>query len=277
MRYVSTIIACAFVLCMADREVRAQAPDPYQTPGPGTSVQFGPAEVPAVPADFFGPGSDPFTGSVGFEGGPGDVDTQMQRGGPIDCPGAGFPRPCDPVSVEIVQLDLVALSPITVTFNGGQNPEEWAVALTLTPGPQPVGTLNAVLEQLNGGNYTSNFSVNARFVFTKIGGGPSLTLDQGQSVGMSISPSPWSVNVDPGLNLIAPNDGDFVAGVLNGNTVVSTQVVSDNGGVIHTVEPPVDTTIPTISEWGMMVMFLGLLAAAAVVFRRRAATLQGGM
>ncbi|MCH9002214.1 MAG: hypothetical protein IIC02_06535 [Planctomycetes bacterium] len=120
-------------------------PDPHITLQ-GTSATFGAADVPAIPPDFFFPGSPPFVGTVNLIGGP--TDTLGQRDGPIVCPGAGFPLPCDSVGVELVQLDLVSASPINV---GGTL---WDVEVALSPtGSPPLGTLDATQTHSNGGAY----------------------------------------------------------------------------------------------------------------------------
>ena len=144
--------------------------DPYSTvtvpgtPTQETAISFGTPDVPAIPADFFGPGSDPFTGTVVMAGmlmdpnNFGMTDTQVQRAGPVHFPGAGFPRPSDPIPVEMVELSLVGIAPITVTYNGGQNPESWVVGMGLSSNQQQ-GQLNAVLVGPSGGDYTATLPV----------------------------------------------------------------------------------------------------------------------
>jgi carbonic anhydrase/acetyltransferase-like protein (isoleucine patch superfamily) len=100
-------------------------------PGGASSVDLD------IPADFFGAGSDPFQGRVDLRGVPletggpfelGDTDTVIRR--PDDAQ-----VPCDgtrvQVPIEIVQLSLVSVAPITVTENGGQNPTLWDVRVGL--------------------------------------------------------------------------------------------------------------------------------------------------
>lgn len=185
-------------------------------------IQFGTADIPAVPADFFGPGSDPFVGVVEWMGNPlaqpdfgstmvqcGTTDTKVRRLGPVVCPGSGFPRPCDPVAVEMVNLSLSSVQPITVTFNGGQNPEQWSVAMAATQN-QGLGTLNATLENPTGGTHTAELPVTVTVAFVRVDAvlnGPfdpdndikqfdGVTVDMGWPV-----PVPWS--------RIPPNNGGF--------------------------------------------------------------------
>ena len=131
-----------------------------------------PSEVdfnPPIPADFFGPGSDPFFDIFPVEGsgsnsgfGPSDfefssslfdsslfslflgsdvsladTDTVVERQGAANLPIIGS---MDTIPIEIVELNLVSTSPITVTFNGGQNPEQWDVEVQLS-NPQAPGTM----------------------------------------------------------------------------------------------------------------------------------------
>jgi hypothetical protein len=82
-------------------------------------------DSPTLPADLFGPGSDPFTGTVEFKGVPigafgafsglGSTDTIVQRLQPDAEP--PFP---DTIDIEIVRLELVSVAPITVTYNGAR-------------------------------------------------------------------------------------------------------------------------------------------------------------
>ncbi len=98
-----------------------------------------------MPADFFAPGSDPFLSVVPLMGAPlnqatlGSTDTIIRRGDAI-FPGAGFPRPSDPIPIEIIELSLTSVAPITVTFNGGLFPEPWFLDVDLSVVPAPSGT-----------------------------------------------------------------------------------------------------------------------------------------
>ncbi len=86
-----------------------------------------------VPADFFGAGSDPFVDLViEVEGLPffgQDFDTVIER--LDDAVLSGCPAEAT-IGVEIAALSLVSSAPITVTFNGGQDPEEYDVSVCLS-------------------------------------------------------------------------------------------------------------------------------------------------
>ncbi|MBW8041160.1 MAG: hypothetical protein FVQ85_14315 [Planctomycetes bacterium] len=123
-----------------------------------------------IPADFFGPGSDPLTGEVKLGGGNSSgSDTIIRRLGPID-----FPDPCSTakVDIELVALSLVSCDPIVVTTNGGQNPTLWDVDVELSPTPAPQGTMTITRTHPNGGTFTSELYMQPRFTFTKVGSIP---------------------------------------------------------------------------------------------------------
>lgn len=80
-----------------------------------------------IPADFFGPGSDPFEGAVRLGGG-GGFDTVIRRKNSLSF--CGVPA-FDETPIEIVALNLVSCQPMTVTYNGGQSPQTWNVAADL--------------------------------------------------------------------------------------------------------------------------------------------------
>ena len=82
-----------------------------------------------IPADFFGPGSDPFDGVIWLQGDPlntsppellGPTDTIVKRTESATLPACGA---SDPIEIELLALSLVSIDPMTVTYNGGQNPE----------------------------------------------------------------------------------------------------------------------------------------------------------
>ena len=96
-----------------------------------------------IPPDFFAPGSDPFQGTVYFLGEPlspvSNYDTVVER-----LESARFPHPFssnDTIPIEIIALSLVSVNPITVTYNGGSNPELWRINVTLSQAPQTAGNM----------------------------------------------------------------------------------------------------------------------------------------
>lgn len=141
---------------------------------PGSSVNF--AGPYALPADFFGPGSDPFTGVVDVQGVPLEPDPICQGGSPL--PGEIIirrdpivlpdPPAVQEIEIEIVQMKLVSVSPITVTFNGGQNPELWNVEIVpILPQPPVVPPCKRQIELLRdselGGDFTTTYAYDSLY------------------------------------------------------------------------------------------------------------------
>lgn len=142
-------------------------------------VKFGTALMPAIPADFFFPGSDPFAGTVELEGdpiGPGGISTVVQRPvdpfAPSDPPGAGTPIP-----IEIVELSLRSVDPIGVI--SGSAVSFWDIHVGLSVVAAPPGTLAATKTHANGGTFTVDFFIQPKFVFTPVVPGSSIELDTG--------------------------------------------------------------------------------------------------
>ena len=152
-----------------------------------------------LPPGFFAPGSDPFGGPMVLQGGPPLVasspiiftpagpltggslsqvvipvatggDTSVRRLGPANLPDGGS----DTVPIELVALSLVSVNPITVTYNGGMNPEQWIVQMTV-PGPQPMGSMTiSRIGSSDGGTFTSQLPVRPQLIFTRVN--PPVTL-----------------------------------------------------------------------------------------------------
>ena len=128
-----------------------------------------------IPADFFGPGSDPFTSSVNLEGVPlgsfgaynglGPTDTIVRR---LQDAMPTFP---DTIDIEIVALHLQSVAPITVTYNGGQNPETWDLDIEVPEGDQnqTLGSMTIDHEYPNGGTFSSTLPVDPIMTFVRVG------------------------------------------------------------------------------------------------------------
>ncbi len=203
--------------------------DPWVSPADGSMCHnFGAAGAGPIPADFFGPGSDPFGGVVCLKGMPlgptvfgdfGDADTIIERSAnPFDR--CGLPAgQTETVDIEIVALSLVGIDPITVTFNGGQDPEPWDVKVDLsTVVTPPAGTLTATKGHCNGGTYTSVLNVQPRFTFDKVSDIDQVVLDTGAEGIQPVTliqdvPAPWSHDPDPNLGLTTDPCSTFHAGL----------------------------------------------------------------
>ena len=151
--------------------------DLFTTPDGGTTDQDF-AGMP-IPPGFFGPGSDPFTGVIVYGGQPlatappGAIfpaDTIVER---LDTALLGGPGTQDVIPIEIVALHLVSVQPITVTYNGGMNPQLWDVQSCLSSAaPQQVGSMAIRLgscDPREGGTFQAILPVLPRLVFTEVG------------------------------------------------------------------------------------------------------------
>ncbi len=119
-----------------------------------------------IPPDFFDPGSEPFQGEIILGGQPGFIDTQVQRLGPLIFDDGNLPD-TQQIPIQIIQLDLVSCSPITVVTNGED--VLWDVQVSLSGDPVPPGQLTATKEHLNGGTFNADFFVKPVFIFTQVG------------------------------------------------------------------------------------------------------------
>jgi hypothetical protein len=179
--------------------------DLFETDPGSTYLQFQSPDT-AVPPSFFGPGSDPFAGQVHFGGDPlltfqgqsiGDTDTVVQRlnaADPASLSGATVP-------IEMVQLSLQSIEPITVTYNGGQSSELWDVHASLSPTSKSNGAI--FIEPL--GTFGSQLQVIPLLTFTRLSDGNQL--EDG---------APWRAGcVPPALAVPGVNDG-FCPGLTTG-------------------------------------------------------------
>jgi hypothetical protein len=245
-------------------------PDPHATISgtepDGSIVSFGVGAIPPIPPGFFGPGSDPFEGTVCLNGDPlggfGDGSTLVRRfGDPFgrtDPPGSTAAVP-----IEIVALNLVSCQPITVTYSGGQAPEPWNLRVGLSVLPPPPGTLQATKTHCNGGTWSSQFYVQPLFTFTSVGNGNQIDLDTGvfglPPLLFAASDGHWVHDVNPALQVIAPSDSNFVPGVLefipgdpSSQELRRAHAQEGTGAARHTVFParPLTVAVPAASARG---------------------------
>lgn len=190
--------------------------DPFANEADGGNfVHFGAGSAaPPIPADFFGPGSDPFDGQVIFEGAPLDPDTLgntatlLQRSEPH----------IGVVEAEIVALDLVSLHPITVSY-GGIPTEDWEVRMSLSEEPPLGGFLASTMTQFNGGIFDAGLLVQPVYTFTRLSDMQTRELDSASAgwppLDLQILSAPFVQELSPHLSeFIAPSEGVFVPAVL---------------------------------------------------------------
>jgi hypothetical protein len=125
-----------------------------------------------VPAGFFNPGSDAYTGTVVFKGKPltsgSSIDTIVTRQQDVVTPGS--------TALLFKSLSLVSVSPITVTYSGGSG-EEWDVAVGLSQRLASTGSMTIK----DDGTFSSTLSCYPRFTFTRRSDGAVRTLDTGSA------------------------------------------------------------------------------------------------
>lgn len=195
--------------------------DLWQTP-PGVSYQefSGEPTGAPIPADFFDPGSDPFEGQIALQGAPLDTsftsaigltDTIVRRVGTAvlpTCPSEAT------IPIEIVALSLVSSTPITVTFNGGQDPELWDVQICLSASAQPQGTMTIRHECDDvGGTFSSTLPVLPKVIFTRQSDSAERILDFGVELLPALEltnpcGTPWVHVPEAGFGVIAVAPGN---------------------------------------------------------------------
>lgn len=132
--------------------------DAWKVADAGFSVQ--------LPPDFFGPGSEPFAGTIICEGLSDDVpDTIIRRQADIILP----PAPSsDTIPIEIIQLNLVSCQPIVVNHND-ETTQLWNVQIDLSLNMPPPGQMTIERIDENGGTFDAQFPVLPRFTFVQAG------------------------------------------------------------------------------------------------------------
>jgi len=232
-----------------------------------------------IPADFFGPGSDPFTGTVNLQGTPlgsttdcpsglGNADTIIRRLQDALLPSIGS---SDTVPIELVELSLVSSQPITVTYNGGQSPETWNVQLTLSQSATSTGTITIEKTLTDGGIFGMSIDLEPRFVFTRVFDGAVAILDSPGTWTDTISAAnvPW---VYSALGFTCPPCGsNFVPGNDGTQEVQFAMDGQQSGHLLSSACTFIG--IPLLTSRGMLVLLAFLLAAGAYMLakRRRAA------
>ncbi len=117
-----------------------------------------------LPADFFGPGSQPFQGEVFFQGASGtQFDTQVRRNDDLFFP--DVPSVAE-VPIELIELRLVSCDPITVQIQ--DRPTEWDVEVDLSGQQPPPGLMTVTRTHPEGGTFESDLFVQPVFTFTRV-------------------------------------------------------------------------------------------------------------
>lgn len=211
--------------------------------------------APPIPADFFGPGSDPFIGTVQLAGQPlltfpgctGDLgltDTVVQRAQPAAFPGVPS---SDTIDTQIVGLSLVSAAPITVTYGGGGSPTQFNVSLILNqtyPGP---GQMTIAKTHGNGGTFEAMFQVMPLFRFTEVGN-PGHVIEQ---FGPAFGWQDFLTGFETPWQLLAPElacpgcTSNFVPGIESG---VKTPIQLQGSHIQLVLEPSCPDAVPQTSD-----------------------------
>jgi len=198
----------------------APGSDLYMTPAPPDGSP-GPAYLDLssdkLPADFFGPGSDPFDGVIYFEGSPfpvpGPLGTEMADTIVARLDTAVLPDDCtseDTVDTQIIALDLVSTAPIPVSFYDEMYWAEYDVQMCLSGVvSQPTGSMTIRHECTEGGTFDSFTPVIPKLIFDKVSGtvGEShVEMDPAPQIDFTVYGESWS-HTDPGFGLYTTYGG----------------------------------------------------------------------
>lgn len=233
--------------------------------GPGSFYDF--LEGP-IPADYFGPGSDPFDGIISFQGVPlqpgtyGATDTIVDR--PSGSHFGGSP-PMAMIPTEIVELSLVSTEPVGVTSNGGTVESFFDVFFTISPTYASEGYLTLQRTDINDdggtilegtGAVDSFFDVAYEFTFVPVGGGTPVVWEDGDFIVLSYD-VPWS-HVPPDGVLVVPGESsNFFPGGTPGDPSVPPESLFFDGEKLH-VEWVLTPEPATMS---LLALGLGVLVA----------------
>lgn len=176
-----------------------------------------------IPADFFRPGSEPFSGRVEFEGVPlGDptlgnaLDTVVERLEDALLAGPGSETT---ISIQLVVLSLQSTQPITVLIDGA--PTQWDVTVMSYQGgtETPPGTMTIRQTSETGGTFDSILPVVPMFTFFNVDNPSEARIltaaELGASFDFQASNVPW--RMDKGtcdvLTISSPKNLQFFPGV----------------------------------------------------------------
>jgi hypothetical protein len=152
--------------------------------------EFGTPDLPTLPADFFGPGSDPFDGVVVCKGRPANpttntlADTIIERLEDVIV----FDPPT-PINIEMIELNLISTRPVRVTYFGGTVESFFDVTVELDPTMPSPGQMTVVKLNDEQGVFWMELTPNLNFIFES--GGDVYTYSTPLPV--TSDPYPWQV------------------------------------------------------------------------------------
>jgi hypothetical protein len=175
--------------------------DVFRTSG-GTTVDF--ARHP-IPAGFFGPGCDQFSGAVVFNGAslttqpplPGGGDTIVER-----LKDADFDEGKAEIPVKVRALRLASTAQISVTCGG--SPTQWQADVCLCDDEQPTTEIKVTVDPACGtcGKFSGRLTFEACTRFTDSAGKVAGPIKQ--KVDLQIKDMPWCDKPGPGQSAVPP-------------------------------------------------------------------------
>lgn len=120
----------------------------------------------SLPANFFGPGSQAYSGTVAFKGDPASgnsYDTKITRTQDVNLGSGSGSTP-----LIVSELRLKSVSPITVTYNDGHT-EEWDVYSSISSTQRSTGSMT-ISGNASGGTFSSNLNIIPKFNFVQVSG-----------------------------------------------------------------------------------------------------------
>jgi hypothetical protein len=127
----------------------------------------------------------------------------------------------DEIPIEICELHLQSIAPITVRNALSLEVQQWSLEVLLPTLPQPIGQMTITRNDATGGTFTADLPVRARLVFTRVDVEPYVACDvpavdinfsTAGPVNWSYAPAPGKIEV-PGCtsNFFSTDDFSLVA------------------------------------------------------------------
>jgi hypothetical protein len=178
----------------------------------------------------------------------GSVDTIVQRKTDAFLP---IPPSTATVPIELVQLSLVSVAPIVVTYSAG-SPELWDLKIVQSPTVPSMGSMTIHHSYSNGGTFSATLAVYPLVTFTRISP-PDFAvrvLDAGQfglPDQLSAVGVPW-VHEPRGLSCTSCG-GNFHPGIVDPSEAITWTEAGQ--WAAHAVRPPCSPTVPVEERtWG---------------------------